>query len=97
MAGHKPKRGALGKKRRAPEAVSSLSAALPAPPLLGIDPEALYTTAQIRRLIGNKSAVTMWRWGRAGMLGPIVRLKDRKHFYGRYIISLVEGGLAKAA
>lgn len=62
-------------------------------PPLAIDPEALYTTPQVRRLLGNKSAVTMWRWGRAGKLGPIVRLNDRKHFYGRYIIGLVESGL----
>jgi hypothetical protein len=85
MPKHKPKRGA----RRAPETA--------APPALAIDPGSLYTTAQLRRLIGNKSAVTIWRWGRAGKLGPIVRLNDRKHFYGSHIISLIEGGLRSKA
>jgi hypothetical protein len=61
-------------------------------PALTIDPGALYTTAQVRRLLGNKSPVTIWRWEHDERLGPVVRINGRKHFYGRSIIALIAAG-----
>jgi predicted DNA-binding transcriptional regulator AlpA len=62
--------------RRAAEAVASCAGAIPN----AFADDALVTQPQLKRLTGDVSDMTIWRWRRAGLIPQPTRIRGRNYW-----------------
>jgi len=73
-----------------------LPAALSNQPIDQADP--LINSNEQRRLAGNISAMTLWRWRKAGLIPPPVKIRGRNYQYrGEFLAALEAAARREAA
>ena len=60
----------------------------------GVSP-ALINSSEARRLAGNISGMTLWRWGRAGVIPPPLRIRGRNYWRRDEFIHSLDAAAAR--